>query len=191
MNLFKERSAHSSRGSTFVEFALVFPVILGMMLAGFELVRGIQLTQTLSSISREAANAAHRRCASSDVADVSACLTTVYSELKTFTDSAASGAEVVISIFERDTIDPSIVSRTALAGVSGSIETPGATPVGNFVSRVDVATFDPVLKSTPPLALAINRFTVAEVFYEHIPVAEALTSKFGLTRRVHYEVCIF
>lgn len=52
----KQRSAVTQRGTSMVEFALLAPIFLVLLLGVFELVRGLQANNIIVNISREGAN---------------------------------------------------------------------------------------------------------------------------------------
>ncbi len=183
-------------GGGLAEFAILIPLVLCLAVASINLIRMVQVKQLLSSVSREGANAAYRTCAKSSGSARTSCLEALEAELTAYAQSAIPGAEIILSIYQRDTLNPTQVTRVEMVGAEIDPDRPldpAATPVGRHRSKIQASTFKSLVNPTgeAPITTAMSFFTTAEVFYTHIPFAESFTAAMGITRRIEYEVTLF
>ncbi|MCB0325135.1 MAG: pilus assembly protein [Bdellovibrionales bacterium] len=83
-----------------LEFAIIVPVLILLIVAGFVLSNALRKHETASGFSREAASRAYREC-SAEIGETSAlaCLTTVERQLEAELIELYSGSEIITSLY--------------------------------------------------------------------------------------------
>lgn len=194
-------------GSTLIELALTLPILLSLTFGGLEVSKIFQVKQTLSSVSREAANASFRDC--SPVVSSSGCLETVRATTSTFANSLFTGIEVVISVYDyfpagaNPSTEPATVKLRNVAGLSTST---GRTPLGK-ASRFTPEPANPLspqpstdlFRAVPASDFKLQSLTndnriivVGEVFYNYLPTLGSVHLPFfAPISKPLYEVTVF
>jgi Flp pilus assembly protein TadG len=183
------------KGTVFIEMALFFPILILLGFYGFELARLYYFYETLSSISREAAREASRRCSTS--LDQTSCITNeVFPIISAFASSTLPGSEIVLSLYKLDPPSSTTLVEAATAGLIVSTDASGrqvrATPTNGANTRYTLEKIQEDLISSTVRSLSPEKPTVAisEVFY---PYDTIIPKSFlvGLKSGIIYETTIF
>lgn len=163
----------SGRGVVAVEFAIILPVLLVLMLAIVELGRAILMRQVLVNLSREAANLASRGTAFDDAIEAVQISSAPL-------DLAADGYVIVTEVFRNAGGNVTIRRREAAGAF------PQASRIGAAIGGP--ATLPATAVPIPPLNQSA---VVAEVFYRNqqiTPLANLIELTIG---PVYYDVAFF
>lgn len=176
-------------GVALLELAISVPLVLVVILVGFQFAITLQTYQQMAMISREAGSSSLRECAkrlcgSFTAADLVACQQCAEDQAAKAVSSGSSmapGAVVVVSIYYLDrTIPASPVVRRA------GLYPPPAAAQG-FTSKY--STSHPVIRSL--LDADNNSLAVSEVFYNTSRLPKFIKFLFTTTNKDLYETAIF
>lgn len=158
-----KRRIHNSRGSAFLELALLTPVLLAVSLGTFELARVQNIQQRMSYVSSEIARSAFELC--NTAINKQSCIDNLLLTINTNAQNALPGVEVVVSMYKynQPLSSPSNQDYILLEGITGvdmhsGLPSSGRTPSGNLSSY------------TPPLDPGgTGNPNPMSDFYVHIP----------------------
>lgn len=114
------RGLHRSQsGGAILEFAMVMPILLSLSFAGFEFSRSLKIVQIGSTLSREAANLAFRRCVAESGTELNTCLQNVADETVNFSRVAVPNVTIILSLWLHDPSKP-LETRTDRLSIAAS-----------------------------------------------------------------------
>lgn len=159
MNLIRKKFKRlnaSQTGGAILEFAIVIPILLALSFGGFEFSRSLKIAQVGSTLSREAANLAFRRCATETGASLTSCLQTVADDTVNFSRVTLPNVSIVLSVWAYDpSLDASQQTQQTSIVAATSSTTYNATDItGNSNSDCKIATnlarpFSKICKRSP------------------------------------------
>lgn len=160
-----------------VEFAMVVPLILGILAAGLELSRSLHYLQIAATLSREAASISYRECLADQPPKSQACLDHEQQRLRRLAGSVGEGIEIIISIYEFDE-------------ATGEFRRLGTSGTGQYGSKFNVVgntmqggIDDTVLRSH-------RRVSIGEVYVPYRPIIPYVGGLFGIDARGYYDATI-
>ncbi len=212
----QHRNRVAEVGSVMLEFALMAPVLLALVLGTFEISKMFRIDQGLMSFSRGCAQATFRTCILRS--DKATCLNDLRSQLNHLASLAVPGAEVVLSMYKYEqgmllvtgsgghghggstvTKPPPTVKLLAISGTDGT----GRTPAGNYSKYIPPAPsslYDSVLasnfragilqgssNSNADLGRIVDTIGVCEVFSRYEPVVSNKLQFFKVLGSTRYE----
>jgi hypothetical protein len=137
----------SQKGIAIFELVLVLPILFLFSFGTFEFARFLRQMQFASFLSRELARVGYQECASdhsavnSDSFDPQVCLEMVVRELNQRTESVLPGAELILSIYNLDSMT---VTRDGIGGegeqkskISLAIASDKQTDIGKMLSEYE------------------------------------------------------
>ena len=165
--------SRSEGGNATVELALVLPVLFLLGMASLDLSRTHAVHQTLSTLTREAANSVFREC--SELTTPSPCIAGFQSELAAQASTMIPGAQLIISIYKYDPITRR-VTRQAI------------NPATGFTSQGDRTkyTANNVASQFRSIGVSNPILVISEVFYKHSPI-----TRFGFSSGNFYETTAY
>jgi Flp pilus assembly pilin Flp len=120
----KSISTRAELGATMIEFAMIIPVIMLVLVGSLEFTRMLRVYHLAASLSREVANIAMRQCMrAQDAATLQACLTddivdgrpNAVKQLQQYGEQLLPGTEVLITVYKYETSDD-VTPGAGLAG---------------------------------------------------------------------------
>lgn len=181
----------NSKGSALIELAVTMPVLFIVSMGGLDLMQVISYHQTVSMLSREAANMAARTCMSDGSVDT-ACLASVL-------DQDNSNGLSIKSILPDAQVYLSVYAYKEVGGISVEPDPPISahysknTFVGCkvFPNHTTPSCYTPALvkKDIASLNTDNKQIFIAEVFYAYRPISPGIFINFIPT--TIYEATIF
>lgn len=174
MKKFKVKSpSRTEGGNATVELALILPVLFLLGMASLDLSRTHAVHQTLSTLTREAANSVFREC--SELTTPGPCIASLQGEIAAQTNTMIPGAQLIVSIYKYDPIARQ-VRRQAINPASGITSQGYRT---KYTANGVATQFRSIGVSNPILV-------ISEVFYKHSPI-----SRFGFSSGNFYETTAY
>ena len=152
------------RGTALIEFALILPILIILVMATVDFGRLIQARLIISNVSREGGSIAARQTT------VDTSLTTVLRESGRPLDLIGRDGKIIITRVKaglsEDEPDPTIVTQCSRGslGRSSTIGTVGGTP------NLSASIYDHLRFDATNQAADISEVTVVEVFYKYRPI---------------------
>ena len=105
------------RGVAVMEFAIVIPLFLFLVIGGLEYAKQLERKQWASQLSREVASMSYRSCGGLRGVDMSLCVEKwVLDPIKKTASALAPGTEFVVALYTYDSTRPVRVREEAVAG---------------------------------------------------------------------------
>lgn len=128
----------NQRGGAILEFSLVVPLLLSLSFAGFEFSRSLKILQIGSTLSREAANLAFRRCAVETGTALTSCLQGTANGIVNFSRITLPNVSIILSVYQRGTPITAAGNRTSIVAATSSTAYTTADIISN--SHLDCGT---------------------------------------------------
>ncbi len=210
-----EQIKYRESGSAMVEFALIVPLLLTLILGTFEISKMLQLDQSLIVFTRQCARSVFRSCGEmkddpfTPTNEIQTCLNNQYNDMQNLANLAIPNSEIILSIydykppkFQSTGSGPSpqtATSKVGLIAIDGVNAASGRTQSGYYskytprsgsiYSKVSAEDF-PISMMQGSNGAVKNRIGICEVYQSYSPSLPGRFSSFTRSFMSRYEGAI-